>query len=353
MNYTHGGDIWTAEARGAGGGASPLLDFSANISPLGLPAAAAGALRAAVGDSSLCAYPDAFSRALTEKLAEKHGVPQASIVCGNGAADLIFRLCLWRRPGRVLLAAPGFSEYARAAALAGAGVSWYDLAPPAFRTGEDILAHITEGTDMLFLTNPNNPTGLLTDRALLLRIAERCEATGTLFVVDECFIEFTDAAPLEDALAAYPHLVLLRAFTKFYAMAGLRLGYILAADAAVCEGVFATGQPWPVSTPAQVAGLAALSDKAYGERLRALIKKERVKLKSGLERLGFAVWDGAANYLLFQKTGLLDLKERLLGRGILIRSCANFRGLDASYYRACVRLPEENGRLLAALEEVS
>ena len=175
-----------------------------------------------------------------------------------------------------------------------------------------------------------------------------------MLAVDECFLGLSDAAGagLAPLVAGHPKLLLLRAFTKTYAVAGLRLGYCLCSDGALLEAMGRCGQPWSVSAPAQAAGLAALACPRWPEKARALVDVERPRLARALEGLGFSVCPGQANYLLFRAPGLPDLKQRLLTRGVLIRACGNYHGLDEYDYRVCVRTGEENGRLVDAIREV-
>ena len=217
----------------------------------------------------------------------------------------------------------------------------------------ELLERIEPGLDILFLCEPNNPTGRTTPRALLLRILERCAACGTRLVVDECFNEFLDdpaAHTLLEELEGHENLLLLRAFTKWYAMAGVRLGYALSADTALLEQMQACGQPWGVSSLAQAAGLAALEETAYVEKVRALIAEQRPRLTAGLRALGLRVLDGRANYLLFQAPETLG--EALRQRGAVLRSCANYPGLGPGWYRTAVRTGPENEQLLKLLAEV-
>ena len=178
---------------------------------------------------------------------------------------------------------------------------------------------------------------------------------GAVLAVDECFLPLSDGAGpgLAPCLAEHPNLLLLRAFTKSYAMAGLRLGYALSANGGLLERMAAAGPPWSVSTPAQAAGLAALEQcPDWPEKARTLLASERPALSDGLAALGLEVVPGQANYLLFRAAGAADLKERMLMRGVLIRSCANYHGLGNDWYRVCVGQAEQNRRLLAALKEV-
>ena len=219
---------------------------------------------------------------------------------------------------------------------------------------EGLLEAIGPDTELVFLCTPNNPTGRLISRDLLLRIAEKCRDLGAVLAVDECFLPLSCGGPgLAPWLVEYPNLLLLRAFTKSYAMAGLRLGYALCADTALLERMSAGGPPWSVSTPAQAAGLAALTQcPHWPEKARAFLEGERPALAAGLSALGLDVVPGQANYLLFRAAGVTDLKESMLTQGVLIRSCANYHGLGEDWYRVCVGQAEQNRRLLAALREV-
>ena len=348
--YTHGGDLVSARTVWKG----ELLDFSANLNPLGMPEgvrkAAAEAVREAIH------YPDPLCRDLGAAIARRDGVAPEQVLCGNGAADLVFRLAFSQRPARVLVTAPTFSEYQDAVQAAGGQVVYHRLFPECdFALTEAVLADLDEGVDMAFFCTPNNPTGQLIDSGLMLRIMERCREKGIRVVVDECFLALADpgeAAGLAGHLEEFPNLVLLRAFTKSYALPGLRLGYCLSADGKLLDRLSKCAQPWSVSGPAQAAGLAALAQPDYPAKARRLIAGERAWLTAALESLGLRTFPSRVNYILFQAPGVDDLKERLLERGVLIRSCANYVGLGPDYYRVAVRLHWENEGLIGAMREV-
>lgn len=345
---THGGD-WAGYR--AKYGREPL-DFSANISPLGLPEG----VRAAVMESLRLAesYPDPLCRALRAAIAKAEQVKADWILCGSGAADLIYRVVLAKRPRRALVTAPTFSEYEAALELAGCETDHYLLREEdEFELNRDFLRSITPDTDMVFLCQPNNPTGKTIPRPLLAAALERCREVGALLVVDECFCDFLDdpgAYTVKNLLEQYPNLLILKAFTKLYAMAGLRLGYCLCGDKALLDAMGRAGQPWAVSGPAQAAGAAALSETGYVRTVRRLVAEERPWLAEELARLGFRVIPGEANYLLFFSRK--PLSEPLQKRGILLRDCGNFKGLGKGWYRTAVRNREDNARLIGALEEI-
>ena len=220
--YTHGGDVLTARARFGG----DVLDCSANLNPLGMPPAVQAAAAAAAADSAR--YPDPLCRALRAAIAAHDGVAPEQVLCGGGAAELIFRLAYALRPRRALITAPAFSEYEEALTAAGCAVTRHPLRREnRFDVDGGLLDVIAPGVELVFLCTPNNPTGRLVDGALLRAAAEQCRAVGAVLAVDECFLPLSDGAGpgLAPCLAEHPNLLLLRAFTKSYAMAGLRLGY--------------------------------------------------------------------------------------------------------------------------------
>lgn len=340
MFYEHGGDIYTKPYR---------IDFSANMNPLGMPKRVAEAACEGVRLSE--SYPDVHCRALREAIAGNENVPPEWVICGNGAAELIFALAWAVKPKKALLAAPGFAEYEQALRCVDCRIDFYFCKEEdGFKLREDYLQCLTEDTDMVFLCNPGNPTGLLIEPELLERIAERCRERKILLVVDECFnglLERAEEVSLKGRLGVREGLFLLRAFTKLYAMAGLRLGYGLCADERLLEEMRKVLQPWNVSRPAQMAGIAAVKEREYVARSRAYVAVEREFVRRELENLGLKTYDSQANYLFFQ--GPEDLGERCAGDGILIRDCRNYRGLCPGYYRVAVRTREENLELLRVL----
>lgn len=348
MELVHGGD-WAGYRAEFG---CDALDFSANVSPLGLPAGVAAAITNALPTADR--YPDPLCRELRAALAGAEGVPADWILCGNGAADLIFRLALAVRPRRALLPAPTFAEYEAALQTVGCAVQRVFLREEnEFAVTEKFIDAVTPETDIVFLCQPNNPTGQVTPPALVERLVRRCAECGAVLVVDECFLDFLpdrDAWTAKQLLRDAPQLVILKAFTKLYAMAGVRLGYALCGDATLLEKMRGAGQPWAVSSLAQAAGLAALQETAYAGAVRALIAEQRPRMAAGLRALGLRVMDGQANYLLFRATP--DFGEKLRRRGAVVRSCANYPGLDAAWYRTAVRTAEENTRLLQIMGEI-
>jgi len=339
----HGGDIYGREV---------ALDLSVNTNPLGTPEG----VRRAVAEAAdrLYRYPDPYCRELVGALAAYEGVPEDFILCGNGAAELLFSFCAALRPKRALELAPTFSEYARALRSVGCTVERHALRPERdFALEEDLLTVLqATGCEVLFLCNPNNPTGRLIEPSLLHRIAAVCRERGIRLFLDECFLELSDAgreASPKGLLAEWPGLFILKALTKSYGMAGLRLGYGLSGDSALLSAMSACVQPWNVSIPAQEAGLAALREETeFPERARALIRAERPRMEKHLRDLGIHVCPSEANYLLLHSAR--PLHALLLAEGILTRDCKGCPGLKPGWLRIAVRTPEENRRFLETLE---
>lgn len=337
----HGGDVY-------GGGIT--LDFSANTNPLGTPPGVLEAVRR--GLPQLHRYPDPYCRQLVQAIAAHEQVPASYVLCGNGAADLIYAYCAALRPRTAAEPAPTFAEYGLGLAQVGCRVAPYFLHQAEnFDVDEGFLPFLeVKKPEVVFLCTPNNPTGRLLPLPLLERILQRCAAWGARVFLDECFLDLTeDGVSAKSLLTAHPELLILKAFTKSYGMAGIRLGYCLCADSALLHRMASASQPWNVSSLAQSAGVAALAEQNFLQRTQSLVHTERRWLTDNLTALGFWVCPSQANYLLFH--GPLGLREGLLRQGIAIRGCGNYSGLDDGWYRIAVRPHEENEALITAIRQ--
>ena len=338
MFQRHGGDVFTYPG---------ILDLSANLSPLGMPESVKKAVRECA--DSCAQYPDPLCRSLREKLSVHEDHPAEKIVCGNGADDLIYRAVHSIRPARAVIAVPCFSEYEKALSETGCDIIRHLLREDEdFLPGPDILDALTADVDMLMLCTPNNPTGQLIQPELLAAVARRCEENDIVFLCDECFIGFAENGE-EYSLKRNMNskTIVLRAFTKLYAMAGLRLGYALCGSSSLAEKLRDSGQYWSVSAPAQAGGEAALSETDYPRRAAETVAGERRYLTEELVSAGFKVYPSSANYILFRAGE--GLAERLLKEGIMIRCCGNYAGLDGTFYRTAVRRRQDSEQLLKAL----
>lgn len=347
----HGGDIYRNHVR---------LDFSVNVNPAGPPAAAVSAYRKAA--RMLDRYPDPESARLKAALAVRHGLSPEMILPGNGASALLGAAVTALRPESILLPVPSFSGYPFAVRMmetasgAQPRILCYELKQTEeFRLTEEILEVIRrEQPQLLILANPNNPTGACIGRGLLREILHCCESTGTRILLDECFLPLTQKEKEESLvpeLRLYPDLMIVNALTKSHAMPALRIGYLMCADIEKLRVMRQLLPEWPVSFPAEEAALAALSEKDYLKRSSVYVGRMRKMLSGGLARLGLETVPGDANFLLFRSEQ--ELYGPLLQRGILIRQCGNFTGLDDRWYRIAVRKQQENRAFLAALAEIT
>ena len=343
----HGGDVYRNQVE---------LDFSVNINPFGMPDGVKKALCDAI---FLCTqYPDEKVSKLSEAMAKKLDVPQECLLFGNGASELFVAIIHARKPKTVLVLAPSFSGYEHSAACEDCQVRYYYLKKEDnFELTEHFVQELIrqikahEAPDLIFLANPNNPTGACISFDLLSQIVFLCCEHKITLVIDECFIEFTkrqNESLIKTAIHS-SYLIVVRAFTKIYGIPGVRLGYLASSEKMV-SCLKKQLPEWNVSLLAQYAGAAALQEDEFVQKTSEYVKKQRKYLTEKLRLLGLTVWQGEADYLLFYSEK--NLYEMLLKKKMLIRDCSNYKGLESGYYRIAVKKQEENDRLIAALEAV-
>ena len=274
------------------------------------------------------------------------------ILCGNGAAELFFAAVQAVWPQKALVIAPSFSEYEEALRSVGAEVEYYYLCEEDnFQIREDYVDKLSEEIDMIFLCNPNNPTGQTIDRDMLIKILDRCKKQNIVVILDECFLEFLDEPnryEMSDLRGEYPNLLIIKAFTKIFSMPGLRLGYAISSNQDILEEMSWKLQQWNVSVPAQMAGVAALEKpKEYIRQTREYVSGQREYMRNIMKMMGYVVFASKANYLFFK--GRPGLEKEALKAGFLIRDCQNYEGLSEGFYRIAVRTKEENERLITWL----
>ena len=348
--YSHGGNaVYESDA-------IDVLDLSANINPLGPPE---NVKEAVVGEIVNCGrYPDSFSGELREKIAVHENVDPEWIVCGNGASDIVFRLPPAVRPKKTLVTAPAFSDYERAAVSFGSEMTRFVLSPSSgFEIGSGFADAVKkEKPGLVFICNPNNPTGRLTPAGLIKEILTLCRGSGVYMVVDECFLDFTEEAKSYTAkgfLEKYPNLIVLKSFTKVFGLPGIRLGYALCSNKDFIGRILFHGADWPVSNLAQAAGLAALEGAdEYLKKTVEYVSRERKTMETKLAGLGYKVFQATANYIFLQNPYKFDLRDELDKKGIRIRSCGNYHGLDESYLRIAISTEENNKRVLTEIEAI-
>ena len=358
----HGGDVYAA-ARNLQRDVHDLLDFSASINPLG-PSPAVLRIFANAGDL-LRHYPDPACWEVRQALADHWQRPLESFLVGNGSTELIYLLPEALRIRHLLVVGPTFSEYAAAMRRSGGRVSMIMAdRSEAYRPPlERVLASISEsgravagrrGIDAVLLCNPNSPTGSACDAEAVLKVARSAARNGLWCIVDETFAEYcAGVSILSQRLPA--RTIVLRSFTKFYGLPGLRIGYA-AADKVMIERMSGLQPPWSVNMLAQRAAVATLGDVQHADRSLKLMDRERKRLLKMLAGLpGCTLFPSMANFILMELPAgqqAADMEAALRNQGMLIRDCSQVPGLNKRSIRMAVRTRPENERLVRALKRL-
>ena len=340
----HGGDVYRNDVE---------IDFSVNINPFGVPEKVKEALKKAADECMR--YPDDTVMELSELMSECSGVSRECILFGNGASELFWAIIHAVKPQKVLIPVPSFSGYKSASECEECEVDYYYMKEEDdFLLTDDFLKIFKEESlpNLIFLANPNNPTGKCIDRKLLECIIALCCEKKIWLVLDECFIEFTERK--EESLFKIaektPYLVVVRAFTKIYGIPGVRLGY-LAAEEKMINLLKRHIPEWNVSIFAQYAGAAALKEVQFVEKTVKYVKEQRAYMLRQLKEMGIKAWFSEADYILIYSEK--PLYEKLLEKKILIRDCSNYKGLKKGYYRIAIKTEKENEKLIEALRKIS
>ena len=339
--YEHGGQVYDAT-----GNAGDWLDFSANINPLGLSEKISRALTENL--RGVVNYPDPNAAELKRAICRRYGVHEENLVLLNGAAEFFYLYLNATRPEKVLIPVPSFSEYERAARAAQCNVKFFVTdAAQNFSVNVDALIAVAKNFDCMIIGRPNNPTGNLISAEKILRLAEVVRV-----VVDESFIDFTDVESVRKF--ASEKISVVQSLTKIFAIPGLRLGFAVV-EKNLASRLNLSKDVWNVNFLAQKAGAAALTDEEFLRRTRAWLDVEKKFFVERLTNLrGIKVFPPTANFVLL-KLNSVDTAEKILrelrGEKILLRSCANFAGLDGSFLRSAIRSRKENLSLLVAFEK--
>lgn len=347
----HGGQLRQI-ARSFGIPGSELLDFSANINPSGPPPMVLPALRASLDDlSTLTEYPDLLQTDLKQSLARYAGVNEKNVVVANGFVPLLEATLRTLKIRSCLLPVPAFVEYRRTLERAG-----IEVAPHALNTGSlfsyDALPLLTARRDAVLIANPQNPSGVCHSAASMRALVESVLKAGTSVLLDEAFIDYVPENSLSEMTERFPNLVVFRSVTKFHAIPGLRIAYALA-NTALSMAIGENLAPWPITTLASDAVIAALNDHDYAARSRSDNLAHRTALQSALESSGLVVYPSSANFLLFGLPSTIDpyafWQHLIVEHRIVLRSCANYEALGDGHFRAAVKTQSENNKLVAAV----
>lgn len=351
------------------GGLSPLrdglIDFSASINPLGPPESVVRGLKEGL-HRLIATYPDPSCRELRRALSYYAGVAEENILPGNGSTQLIYLVIRALRPKRALIVEPSFSEYRNAMILSEAMVDSFLLREErgfSLLNGdgrrkplEELIECLSTDYGVLFLANPSSPRGELLPLEVIREVARVTERYGVWLVIDEAFIDFCRGASFAKEAVTLERVIILRSMTKFFSLPGLRLGYIIASRRIV-DSLHPFLEPWSVNGPAQVAGVLALKEEGFAERSISWLEGERAYLFQALKGIGgIRPFPSHANFLLIriERGGINspELQSRLLSRGIYIRDCSSFEGINDRFFRIAVLKREENERLIDAIRDL-
>lgn len=350
----HGGDIYAA-ADGLGCTWKDILDYSANINPLGPPPGLKQHLFN--GFEMVQNYPDPYAIQWRKRLAETLQLPLNQIIAGNGTTPLMYLTARVVNPRLAVIAAPAFAEYEQSLAHAGSKVKYIRCSPrDDFDVTDTVIRRVfDQKPDIVYLTNPTSPAGRLIDPEVMQSVLDLGRKHKTVVAVDEAFLDFTNAPSIAQMVTGHPGLVVFRSLTKIFALPGLRLGYLVASKG-LAEKLLKSSEPWSVNALALAAGMYCHDQTKYMEKTRAVVSRERNYLEKGIAETGLGrVTPSSGNYLLVrldpEGPGEVELFAKLQKKGILIRQCASFQGLRG-YIRLAVKSRKQNERLLDAIREV-
>lgn len=362
-----------------------ILDYSSNINPYGIPES----LKSRIIENLeiLERYPDPDYVELREKLANLNNVNLSDIILGNGATEIIFLFMKVINPKKILIVSPTFGEYERAVKAVGTSRNSIDLSCSddnknienkeieieyfELKESDDFKLNIgnlknqlEKKYDLLIICNPNNPTGKFLKLAQTEEILKECNKYDTKLFIDEAFIEFLADGMKESIINTEENkknLFVTRAFTKFFAIPGLRLGYGMYFDKELEQKISEKKEPWSVNNIAELAGLTVLDDTEYIEKTLKWITKEKIYMYEKLNEIsGIKVYETEVNFI----TGKIDeklfleglnvkiLREKMLEQGILIRDASNFKFLDERFFRLAIKDRASNDRVIEAMKEI-
>lgn len=356
MKAKHGGNIYEAAFK-YGIDVDEIIDFSANINPLGLPDKLRNAIVSNI--DIITKYPEPSYKELIDAIAKYNSVDENYIFPGNGAIEIIFLMIEAISPKKTLLLAPTFIEYERALKKVQSDINYYELKEEnEFKVDRQVLLEkIDKEIDLIILCNPNNPTGQIISKEILKEVLEKCKAQNIFLIVDEAFIDFTDKEinmSLTRFVEEFSNLIIIKAFTKFFAIPGLRLGYGITSNKKLKDRIEEICQPWTINGFASMAGRILLEDKEYIDKSKIFFQKERKYLFESLKNIKqLQVFKPEANYIFFKVLKeKVDLKTELIRKKILIRQCDNYVNLDSTYYRIAIKDRKSNEKLIKTLKEV-
>ncbi|MGY3742288.1 pyridoxal phosphate-dependent aminotransferase [Leuconostoc inhae] len=331
-----------------------INDFSINTNPLGVPNAVLDNAEKIIKLGHY--YPDPTCFALRKELAKQYQLNSENIMCGNGANDLIYRIITALNPRKSLIITPTYEEYEKLLLMHGSEIDHYHLN---INQGKDynldkVIKKINSDLDIMIICNPNNPTGTTFSILDLEKIISHCQKHHVYVVIDESFIAFLNnwqKITVKSMVNHFDNLIVIDGFTKFFALAGFRVGFAISSNQNLFGKMSTMGSEYNVATVSQIAARLALHDNDYVENTYHLLKKEKQFLKFELNRLPIKLIGLSANFILFYSEKD-NLREDLLKLKIKTRDCSQFVGLNSYYHRVAIKTHDDNEQLILALKQV-
>ncbi len=355
---SHGGDVWGFSRKN---GVPPecVLDFSSPINYLGPSPKAVEAIEKAA--RIIRFYPDPNPIEFKRELADYVGdVAPENIITGNGSIEIIYMLPEFLAPDfKGIIPVPSFTEYEKAVLRVHGEPVFVKLPEDFSLDSEDIKKAVTDDTKIVFVCNPHSPSGTFYSKETLLELADFCHQNDIVLAIDENYVEFVSSGrffTMAPYVEKYDNLFVIRSVTKFFCMPGVRFGYGIAGKKFI-SALEEVRMPWNVNSLAVFATMAALRDREFIENSKVSVATQKAKLAIMLKEIGaFRVFPSETNFLLVKilnkRITSTRLKEEMAKKGMLIRDCSTFVGLDDSYFRVTARSPEENLKLVEALTEI-
>lgn len=343
----HGTDIIEAREKVEKG--RRIYDFSVNVNPFGPPSSLLKKCKKNI--LRIKEYPDIKQRTLRKALAQYHGIGEEFLIFGNGSCSMIYSITALFRGAKTLILEPTFTEYRRAAKVYGCNIHTFFLKEEENFSLNPSFLDIIKEFELIFICNPNNPTGTLIEDVVLHELIKNAQRTGAYIVVDEAFLDFTDSTSLSPFTERFKNLIILRSLTKFYTIPGLRAGYVVS-HPFVIKKLSLYLPPWTANVLCE-----EIVDVVFDEEFRIMtkekIKKEREYLQKALKKMeGIKVYPSSVNFFLFLAKEAPKLYQGLLKKGFLLRECKDFLGLNSSFLRIAVKRRRENKEFIKTLREV-
>ena len=332
-----------------------IIDFSANINPLGVSDSVKKSIIEAINEIKI--YPDITYYNLKNSISIYEKINSNYITLGNGAAEVIFNLVRVINPKKGLVLAPTFGEYEEALLSIDSEIEYYYLKEGNnWNIEQDIIEYIKDDIDIIFICNPNNPSGNLTNKELILKLLKKALKTNTIVAIDESFLDFVKDNNKYSSLEfieEYKNLFIIKSLTKFFAIPGLRIGYGISSNKNLLDKFKSISVPWNINVLAEKSAISALKEEDYIKNTIEYIEKEKDNFYYELNKFNdLKVFKPSVNYIMFKIKRDIDLKEEMLKENILIRSCSNYNGLNKYFYRIAVKTKEENLKFIKLLKKI-